>query len=105
MIKWIVIAIIGLIVLGYLGIDIRKAIQSEASQSNLEYAKEVVVYAWNSYLKEPVKFIWSEVFVKYIWDPLINKANNKVKGISANDTGAFFLIKSISKSTSESPFS
>ncbi len=95
MIKWIVIAIIGLIVLGYLGIDIRKAIQSEASQSNLEYAKEVVVYAWNSYLKEPVKFIWSEVFVKYIWDPLINKANNKVKGISANNPGAFFLIKSI----------
>lgn len=105
MIKWIVIAIIGLIVLGYLGIDIRKAIQSEASQSNLEYAKEVVVYAWNSYLKEPVKFIWSEVFVKYIWDPVLNKINNKVKGISANDTGALFLIKSLSKSASESPFS
>ncbi len=93
MIKWIVITILGLIVLGYLGIDIRKAVHSEATQSNLSYAKEVVIYSWNNYLKEPVKFLWNEVFIKYIYDPLMNIINKKVKGTSAKDTGALFLSK------------
>ena len=34
MIKWIVIVIIGLVVLGYLGFDVRKAVESPTSQSN-----------------------------------------------------------------------
>lgn len=92
MIKWIIIAIISLIVLGYLGVDIKKAVQAPASQSNLDYAKEVSLHLWNNYLKEPAKFVWKEVVINYIWDPLINLLNKKVKGevSSAKDSGAFF---------------
>jgi len=85
MIKWAIIALIGLIILGYLGFDIRKAVETSATQSNLEYAKEVIVYTWNKYLREPLKFIWTEVFIKYIWTPAIKKIDEKVKGIDEKE--------------------
>ena len=79
MIKWIIIALLGLILLGYLGFDVRKAIDASATRSNLEYAKEVTLYIWNKYLKEPITFLWNDIFIKYIWTPALNnliKTNN-----------------------------
>ncbi len=72
MIKWIIISLIGLILLGALGFDVRKAVESPVTQSNLEYAKNVVVYVWNKYLQKPATFLWNEVFIKLIWNPGID---------------------------------
>lgn len=80
MIKWIIICVIGLIILGNLGYDIRKSVNSPVAQTNLEYAKEVIIFIWNRYLKEPAKFFWNDVFVKYIWEPSFNLIKNKVTG-------------------------
>ncbi len=44
MIKWIIITLIGLIILGYLGFDVRSAVESPTSQSNISYVKNVVIY-------------------------------------------------------------
>ncbi len=79
MIKWIIIFVIGLIVLGYLGFDIRKAVESPVAQTNLEYAKEAVSYVWTKYLAKPVKYVFNEIFIKYIWKPAIENLNNAVK--------------------------
>lgn len=92
MIKWLVISIIALIILGNLGFDIKKSVHSPVAQSNLEYAKDVTVFVWQKYLKEPAKFLWSEVFIKYIWEPSIKILDKKVKGeTSVNQQDAFFL--------------
>lgn len=79
---------IGLIILGYLGFDIRKAIDAPTTKNNLEYAKEVVEYVWTKYLSKPAKFIWKEVIVKYIFKPLIDK-------IAINRGSVFDLNNSI----------
>ena len=82
-----------LIILGKMGVDIRKSINSPVTQSNFEYIKEVTVFAWNKYLKEPVKFLW-DVFVKYVWTPAINilKGNvlNKFKSARSTEQTVLF---------------
>jgi len=75
MIKWIIIGIIGLIILGYLGFDIRKAVESPTTQSNLEYIGKAVKFVWTKYLSGPIKYLWNEVFLKLIW----NKAMDMLK--------------------------
>lgn len=72
MIKWIIILVIGLIILGYLGFDIRRAVESPVTKSNIEYVKEVTVFVWTKYLSKPAKYLWNEVFVKLIWNKAIN---------------------------------
>lgn len=80
MIKWIIICVIGLIILGNLGIDVKKAIDSKTAQSNLEYAKNITVFIWDKYLEQPVKFLWTNVFIKYIWIPATKYLNNRLEG-------------------------
>lgn len=89
MIKWIIIIVIALVGLGYLGFDVRKAIDSPTTQSNLDYAKEVVVYVWTKYLGKPAKYLWNEIFIKLIWAPAINNLNGKV-----NEKGTSILYMS-----------
>ena len=96
MIKWILIIVAVLIVLGYLGFDVRKAIESPTTQSNLEYAKEATVYIWTKYLAKPAKFIW-ELFIEYVWDPLVGFLHDhalkemKLNTSSIPDSGYFAL--------------
>jgi hypothetical protein len=61
-IKWIIIIVIALIILGYFGFDIKKAIDAPATQSNLTYAQQVVSNVWHNYLRVPVLFVWSKIF-------------------------------------------
>lgn len=71
MIKWIIIIVIALVVLGYLGFDVKQAVQSPTSQSNIEYVKDAVVYLWTKYLEKPAKYLWNEIFIKLIWSTAV----------------------------------
>jgi hypothetical protein len=86
MIKWIVIALLGLIILGYLGFDVRRAVEAPVTQSNLAYAKNVTIYVWNKYLERPAKYLWNEIFVKLIWTPSINALTKKISQGTATTT-------------------
>ncbi len=81
MIKWIVITIISLIILGYLGVDIRKTIDSPVTKSNVEYLKEAIVYVWTRFLATPVKYVWN-FFINLIWNTAIDKLNGVKNNIS-----------------------
>lgn len=80
MIKWLIIALIGLIILGNLGFDVKKALENTATQNNINFAKELTVIVWNKYLKVPAEFVWKEVFIKYIWSPSLKKLDEKMQG-------------------------
>jgi hypothetical protein len=71
MIKWIIIIVALLVFLGYIGFDVRKAIEAPTTQSNLTYAKNVTVYVWTKYLQKPVTYLWKEIFIKLIWTPAL----------------------------------
>ncbi len=79
MIKWIVIAIIGLVVLGAMGYDVRDAVEAPETQSNLQYAKEITIAVWNKYLSKPATFIWNEIIIRYVWEPIINLLDSKIR--------------------------
>ncbi len=95
MIKWLVIAIISLIVLGALGYNIRDTVNQPSVRDNLQYGKEVTLNVWNNFLKGPTEFLWG-IIAKYIVDPILQILQQKVqklgeKKVSARSTGAFFL--------------
>ncbi len=81
MIKWIFIIVVILIFLGYIGFDVRKAVENPTTQSNLVYAKNITAYVWDKYLEKPAKYLWSEVFIKYVWIPSIKILDKKIENI------------------------
>ncbi len=72
LIKIIIIIIIFLLVLSYLGINLRSIIESESFQNNWNYAREGVKYIWQSYLSNPAKYLWYNVFIDLIWESFID---------------------------------
>ena len=83
MIKWIILGVIALIILGYLGFDIRKAVEAPASKSNIEYVKNIIVYVWNTYLAGPVKYLWN-TFIKLIWNSAVDNIS-KIKTATSTE--------------------
>jgi hypothetical protein len=81
MIKWIIIIVALLVFLGYIGFDVRKAVEAPTTQNNITYVKNVTVYVWTKYLQKPVAYLWKEIFVKLIWTPAIKSLNDKVDNI------------------------
>lgn len=85
MIKWVVIGVLGLIILSYMGIDVRKTIESPVTQTNIEYIKESASYIWEKYLATPIGYLWNEIFIDLIWDPLIEKLKgNRMEEMKLN---------------------
>lgn len=83
MIKWIIIIVIGLIILGYLGFDVKKAVEAPITQSNLEYVKNVVIYIWDKYLEKPAKWVWN-FFLKFIWSSAVDNLQKIKDGDEVN---------------------
>ena len=81
LIKWILIIIVALIIAGYYGFDIKKAVEAPTTQSNLTYVQQVVSNVWFNYLKKPVTYLWKDIFLDLIWGPaqvnLKRVANNE----------------------------
>ena len=67
-IKWIILIIIALIILGYYGFDVRRAIDAPTTQSNLNWFKETCLWIWDNVLRWPATFVWENI----LW-PLIHK--------------------------------
>lgn len=74
-IKWIVIIVIALIVLGFYGFNIREAVEAPATQENLNFFKEICIKIWNTLLKAPALFLWEHVIM-----PLIHTLSGLKRG-------------------------
>lgn len=85
-IKTIFLIIVAVIVLSYLGFDLKKIMTSDLVQKNFTYLSETAKAVWSSYLATPFRFVWNEM-LKPLWDILwklfkagieeIKGANNK----------------------------
>jgi len=58
MIKWIIIIVIIVLALSYWQIDLRGIVESEAGQANLNFVKEILVNAWQTYIVPILAKIW-----------------------------------------------
>jgi len=68
-IKWIILIVVALIILGYFGIDVKQVVESPTTQSNLNYLEQVASWLWHNILKVPVTWIWENLIL-----PLVVKA-------------------------------
>jgi|GEM_PF-3091401 len=84
LIRTVVLIFIAILILSVLGIDLRKAVESEMTQKNIGYVKATIITVWNRYLEEPAKFLWNG-FVKYIWIPAIENLKNSAEQTEAED--------------------
>ncbi len=84
-IKLIIIIVIGLIVLGYFGFDIKKIIDSPTVSKNLTYTKDLVVGVYQKYLARPIDYLWNKFFLNLLWSGFIDNLerikNNKPSDI------------------------
>jgi hypothetical protein len=49
--NWIILILIVLIILGYYGFDVRKALEKPETRQNISYVTEKVIFVWEKYLK------------------------------------------------------
>ncbi|HEY4500364.1 MAG TPA: hypothetical protein VJH25_01075 [Candidatus Paceibacterota bacterium] len=72
MIKWIIIALIAIIVLSFFGYDLKVIIDSPLTQKNLNYTKSGVEYVWDGYLKGPLTYLYKNIFIGILWNAFIH---------------------------------
>ncbi|MEK7095634.1 MAG: hypothetical protein AAB917_03165 [Patescibacteria group bacterium] len=93
-VKWVLIIIVALIVLGYFGFDIKKAIEAPTTQNNLTYVQKIVSNVWHNYLKKPAGYLW-DIFVEYIWVPILDslkKNNSDEQSVVKEPRGGSFAL-------------
>ena len=71
LVKSVIIFIVVLLILAYLGLNIRGIVASPTFRDNWSFMSETASTVWNSYLKRPANYIWNDVFVSFIWEPAI----------------------------------
>lgn len=56
----IVLIVIAIVILSYLGFDLKKIFTSDSVQKNFSYVTDVIKDVWSGYLSKPFTFVWSE---------------------------------------------
>jgi hypothetical protein len=71
MIKYIILAVLGIIILSFFGYDLRGIIEAPTTQNNLNYAWSGVEKVW-SYVEGPVTYLYKNVFLGIIWQAFVH---------------------------------
>ncbi|OHA23964.1 MAG: hypothetical protein A3B11_01870 [Candidatus Taylorbacteria bacterium RIFCSPLOWO2_01_FULL_44_26] len=67
LVRTVVLIVIALLILSYFGFNLRAIATSPTSKANFAFATEIINAVWNTYLQEPIMYLWS-AFKKLIWD-------------------------------------
>lgn len=70
-IKIILLIVIGLIILGYFGLNIKDILASPVVKENLAYAWNLAKELWANYLAAPAGWVWDHI-IKFLWDLFLN---------------------------------
>lgn len=63
---------IAIIVLSFFGYDLKAIIESPLAQKNLNYTKNGVEYVWDRFLKDPLTYLYKNIFVGVLWKAFIH---------------------------------
>ncbi len=70
-IKLIILIVIGLIILGYFGLNIKDILASPVVKENLAYAWEMAKHIWSTWLAAPAHWVFENI-IKFLWELIIN---------------------------------
>jgi len=65
-IKLIILIVIGILILSYFRIDIRRIVESDMAQKNLGYVWGIIQYCWHTFLERPALWIWNQIVIDLI---------------------------------------
>lgn len=68
----------GLLLMAYLGFNLRSIVESQTFIDNLEFLKNLLLVIWENYLRDPFIFVYAKVILPYIWEPLVKLVSSKV---------------------------
>ncbi len=71
MIKYIILALIVVIVLSYFGYDLKAIVDAPVTQSNLGYVWSGVSWGWDQ-VKGPVTYIYNNVIIGILWQAFVS---------------------------------
>ncbi|MFZ2038786.1 MAG: hypothetical protein WAV11_02520 [Minisyncoccia bacterium] len=72
-IKWIIIIIIAILILSYLGYDLKAMVESQQNKDNFSYVWGYVHAFWDKYCAAPFNWVWENIIVKIVWEKGIEK--------------------------------
>ena len=78
-VKILIIIISVLILLAYLGFNLRGIIKSPTFIDNWNIIKDVTVNIWTNYLAAPISYLFNKIFIPMIWQPIVNMISGGVK--------------------------
>ncbi|MBI1999378.1 MAG: hypothetical protein HYS74_01840 [Parcubacteria group bacterium] len=84
LVKLILLVIFVILVLSYFSIDVRGIVESEQSQKNFTYVWGWVVFVWDRYLGEPVRYVWNNIVVNLLWESFVSNLE-RIKRGAPND--------------------
>jgi hypothetical protein len=70
-VKLIIILVIAILVLSYLGFDLKSIVESQQNQKNFGYVGAYISAFWTKYMKGPATWIWDNIMVKIVWEKCI----------------------------------
>lgn len=78
--KLIILIIIVVFILSYFGINLRSIVNNEDFQNNLNYVWGGVKYVWHTYLANPAKYLWYNIFIDLLWDSFVENMQRIKQG-------------------------
>ncbi|MEK7152083.1 MAG: hypothetical protein AAB523_01125 [Patescibacteria group bacterium] len=97
-IKLLVLFVILIVIISYLGIDLRAIVQSPETQGNLGYVWGLVVTVWDNYLERPVLYFWNNIFINLLWESFVNNMERIKNGVPHD-----FILNAPSVGTTTQP--
>jgi hypothetical protein len=88
MIRYIILALIVIIVLSFFGYDLKAIVEAPLTQNNLHYVSGGVSHVWNTYLAKPLSYLWNNVFIGIIWQAFLNNLGRISDGAPTELEGA-----------------
>ncbi|HEU5114969.1 MAG TPA: hypothetical protein VFT82_04365 [Candidatus Paceibacterota bacterium] len=71
MVKYIILAIIVILVLSFFGYDLKAIIEAPVTQNNIHYTWSGVTWVWD-HVKGPVLYLYNNVFIGILWQAFLS---------------------------------
>ena len=77
-IRTIVLIVIALLIISAFGLNLKTVADSPMVQSNFGFVKNIALNIWHLYLEKPFMYVWNEVFLKLVWNPVYESLKKDV---------------------------
>ncbi len=77
LVKAIVLVIAGLLLMAYLGFNLRSIVESKTFTDNLEFIKNLAITIWENYLRDVSIYVYEKIILPFIWEPLVSLISSK----------------------------